>query len=96
MGGGTTLVEAARLGMDVVGNDLNPMSWFVVKSELARTTREAAAAMLADVDEKVGSAIRPNYAACCPKGHKGRWFSKLTGADQDSSFDPLAVPSRTA
>lgn len=93
MGGGTTLVEAARLGMDVVGNDLNPMSWFVVKSELARTTKEATVALLADVDEKVGSMIRPYYAACCPKGHKGRWFSKLTGANQEHGFDPLAVPT---
>jgi len=35
MGGGTTLVEGSRLGMQMVGNDLNPVAWFVVKQELA-------------------------------------------------------------
>lgn len=27
MGGGTTLVEGARLGMQMTGNDLNPVAW---------------------------------------------------------------------
>jgi len=35
MGGGTTLVEGSRLGMQMFGNDLNPLAWFVVKQELA-------------------------------------------------------------
>ena len=35
MGGGTTVVEGARLGMQMYGNDLNPVAWFVVKNELA-------------------------------------------------------------
>src|SRR5271169_5685186 len=28
MGGGTTVVEGARLGMQMYGNDLNPVAWF--------------------------------------------------------------------
>ena len=35
MGGGTTLVEGSRLGMQMTGNDLNPVAWFVVKQEFA-------------------------------------------------------------
>jgi putative DNA methylase len=31
MGGGTTLVEGSRLGMQMFGVDLNPVAWFVVK-----------------------------------------------------------------
>ena len=31
MGGGTTVVEGSRLGMQMYGNDLNPVAWFVVK-----------------------------------------------------------------
>jgi len=31
MGGGTSLVEASRFGAEVVGNDLNPVAWFVTK-----------------------------------------------------------------
>ena len=30
-GRGSTLVEGSRLGMQMIGNDLNPVAWFVVK-----------------------------------------------------------------
>ena len=33
MGGGTTIIEALRLGCNVTGIDLNPVAWFIVKSE---------------------------------------------------------------
>jgi len=33
MGGGTTVIEALRLGCNVTGIDLNPVAWFVVKTE---------------------------------------------------------------
>src|SRR5260370_1805706 len=36
MGGGTTVVEGARLGMQMFGCDLNPVAWFVVKNEMAQ------------------------------------------------------------
>ena len=34
MGGGTTIVEALRLGCKVAGIDLNPVAWFIVKTEV--------------------------------------------------------------
>lgn len=34
MGGGTTVVEALRLGCRVTGIDLNPVAWFIVKTEI--------------------------------------------------------------
>lgn len=34
MGGGTTVVEALRLGCKVTGIDLNPVAWFIVKTEV--------------------------------------------------------------
>ncbi len=35
MGGGTTIIEASRLGFGgVIGGDLNPVAWFTVKKEL--------------------------------------------------------------
>lgn len=34
MGGGTTIVEALRLGCKVIGIDLNPVAWFIVKTEV--------------------------------------------------------------
>jgi len=33
-GGGTSVVEASRFGVQSVGNDLNPVAWFVTKKEL--------------------------------------------------------------
>jgi 16S rRNA G966 N2-methylase RsmD len=41
MGGGTTVVEAARLGYRVVGIDLNPVAWFIVKSEVEPVDEDA-------------------------------------------------------
>ncbi|MCL7489595.1 MAG: hypothetical protein M8357_15625 [Desulfobulbaceae bacterium] len=34
MGGGTPLIEANRLGCDVIGYDINPMAWWIVSREL--------------------------------------------------------------
>ncbi len=34
MGGGTTVVEALRLGCRVIGVDVNPVAWFIVKTEV--------------------------------------------------------------
>jgi putative DNA methylase len=34
MGGGTTVVEALRLDCKVIGIDLNPVAWFIVKTEV--------------------------------------------------------------
>ncbi|MBI4523252.1 MAG: DUF1156 domain-containing protein [Deltaproteobacteria bacterium] len=34
MGGGTTVIEALRLGCRVIGIDLNPVAWFIVKTEI--------------------------------------------------------------
>ena len=34
MGGGTTIVEALRLGAKAIGVDLNPVAWFIVKTEV--------------------------------------------------------------
>ena len=36
MGGGTTIVEGSRLGMQMSGCDLNPVAWFVVNNEIAQ------------------------------------------------------------
>jgi adenine-specific DNA methylase len=33
-GGGTTLVEANRLGADTIGYELNPVAWYVVKKSI--------------------------------------------------------------
>ena len=37
MGGGTTVIEALKLGCKVVAGDLNPVAWFLVKKRLKHT-----------------------------------------------------------
>src|SRR4030042_1796361 len=34
MGGGTPILEANRIGCNVTGFDINPMSWWIVKQEI--------------------------------------------------------------
>ena len=50
MGGGTTVVEGTRLGMQMFGNDLNPVAWFIVKTELADVKKEEVDGLLADIE----------------------------------------------
>jgi len=63
MGGGTTLVEGSRLGMQMVGNDLNPVAWFVVKQELANVDQEEVQKLLADIEAEVKPQIMPHFFA---------------------------------
>jgi len=68
MGGGTPVVEASRFGAEVVGNELNPVAWFIGKKEL-----EAGEADLNKLDEafeevkeKVSNEIKELYRTDCP------------------------------
>ncbi len=91
MGGGTTVVEGARLGMQMFGADLNPVAWFVTKNALAQVDVEAVNALLADIEAKVKPQLMPFYACDCPRGHKGTWKHLTTGEVMDSDFDPLSL-----
>lgn len=74
MGGGTTLVEGTRLGMQMYGNDLNPVAWLVVKNELAKVDLKEVQAFADEIEKKVKPQIMPYYASECPRGHKGKWL----------------------
>jgi putative DNA methylase len=70
MGGGTSLVEASRFGAEVVGNDLNPVAWFVTKMELeaGQTDVEELEAAFEQVKEDVADEITQYYETPCPNG----------------------------
>ena len=57
MGGGTSIVEALRLGADVIGCDLNPVAWFVVKKEIEPVDLDVVGAARV-VDRRRGSGQR--------------------------------------
>lgn len=91
MGGGTTLVEGSRLGMQMSGNDLNPVAWFVVKQELADVDLDAVKRLLADIEAEVKPQIMPFYYCDGPNGEKGTWTHKPTGKLMGPDFDPLSL-----
>ncbi len=91
MGGGTTLVEGSRLGMQMVGNDLNPVAWFVVKQELANVDLDEVKRLLADIEAEVKPQIMPFYYCDGPNGEKGRWTHLATKRVMGPDFDPLTL-----
>jgi len=93
MGGGTTLVEGSRLGMQMSGNDLNPVAWFVVKQSLASVDLEDVTRLLAQIEAVVKPQIMPFYSCDGPNGEKGVWTHKPTGKVMGLDFDPLALTS---
>jgi putative DNA methylase len=89
MGGGTTLVEGARLGFQMTGVDLNPVAWFVVKNELACSDPEQVQAFFEYIEGQVKPVIQPFYTTTCPRGHEGRWVDIET--EQVVDFDPITL-----
>ena len=92
MGGGTTLVEGSRLGMQMVGNDLNPVAWFVVKQELAKVDPEQVEMLLADIEAHIKPQIMPYYYCDGPEGEKGTWTHLPSNKVMSDDFDPLSIP----
>lgn len=93
MGGGTTLVEGSRLGMQMTGIDLNPVAWLVVKNELACSNPEQVQALFDHIEAEVKPQIQPFYTTTCPRGHEGRWLDVQTGEPVD--IDPLELEPET-
>jgi len=76
MGGGTTIVEGSRLGMQMFGCDLNPVAWFIVKNAMAQVDMEEVKGLLADIEAEVRPLIMPYYTCDGPNGEKGKWFQR--------------------
>ena len=97
MGGGTTLVEGSRLGMQMWGGDLNPIAWFVVKNELADVDLNEVHRLLAEIEDDVKPMMMPYFACDGPGGEKGQWFHRkdhlLTAWERlPRDFDIFSVP----
>jgi adenine-specific DNA methylase len=73
MGGGTTVVEALRLGCHVTGIDLNPVAWFIVKTEVEPVDIDDLKAAFKRLEErptssgnKVKDELLSHYKTECP------------------------------
>jgi putative DNA methylase len=89
MGGGTTLVEGVRLGMQVVGVDLNPVAWFVTKNELACSDLDQVKGLFDHIEAEVKPLVQPFYTTTCSRGHKGCWTDVETG--NPVNIDPVGL-----
>lgn len=67
MGGGTSIVEALRMGVDAVGSELNPVAWFIVKKEVEQVSLESLDTAFDNVQEAVGQDIQGYYRTECPE-----------------------------
>ncbi len=65
MGGGTTLAEANRLGAKVIGCDINPVSFWIVRETLKQMDTEKLDSYFRQLEENVGEKIRSLYRTDC-------------------------------
>jgi len=70
MGSGTTLGEALKLGANVVGCDINPVSTFLVRQSLARVPESALRDAFSHLERTVAPAIRHYYQTKDPSNGK--------------------------
>ncbi|MDP3184669.1 MAG: DNA methyltransferase, partial [Anaerolineales bacterium] len=65
MGGGTTLVEANRLGAKVIGCDLNPVSYWIVRETLKPIDLDKLDRYFRQLESTVGERIKSMYRTHC-------------------------------
>jgi adenine-specific DNA methylase len=66
MGGGTSIVEALRLGCNAIGSELNPVAWFIVKKQVEAVDLDALDAAYEQLREDVAPEIKYYYGTECP------------------------------
>jgi adenine-specific DNA methylase len=68
MGGGIPVIEANRIGCDVIGYDINPMSYWIVKREIEYVDldlyRQAANNLRQSLQRKIGHLYRTKCLEC--------------------------------
>ncbi|MFX0124208.1 MAG: DNA methyltransferase [Candidatus Hodarchaeota archaeon] len=66
VGGGTTVIESLRLGLNCIGIDINPVAWFITKTEAELVNLEELEKWIRDCEEKIKSQIKKWYVTECP------------------------------
>src|SRR4030067_3397726 len=68
MGGGTPLIEANRVGCDVIGYNINYMAYWIVHQEIENlevdSYRKAASNLIFSLDNKIGHLYRTKCLEC--------------------------------
>jgi adenine-specific DNA methylase len=66
MGGGTTIIDSLKLGCKVIGQDLNPVSWFLVKMMVEPVERQSLENAFEELELRVSSDVMKYYKTICP------------------------------
>ena len=66
MGGGTPLVEANRIGCDIIGTDINPMSTWIVREEIDALDLKAYGRKAEDLLNELSREVGYLYKTRCP------------------------------
>lgn len=78
MGGGTPLIEANRIGCDIVGYDINPMAYWIVRQEIqnleVEAYRKAAGELVLRLDDKMGHFYRTKCLRCGSENAQIKYF----------------------
>lgn len=68
MGGGTPLLEANRLGCEIIGYDINPMAYWIVRQEIEhldlQAYRDAASKLMFGLQQRIGPLYRTRCLLC--------------------------------
>ncbi len=78
MGGGTPILEANRVGCDVTGFDINPMSYWIVKQEIEHLNldeySEAAELLRSALEKEIGHLYRTQCRHCGSQNAHVKYF----------------------
>ncbi|MGH9877765.1 MAG: DUF1156 domain-containing protein, partial [Nitrososphaerales archaeon] len=78
MGGGTPLLEANRVGCNVIGYDINPMAYWIVRQEIEhldlRAYRNAASKVAVTLEKSVGHLYRTECLNCTQTDAAVKYF----------------------
>ncbi len=61
MGGGTSIIEASKLGARTVGVDIDPVAWFITKKEIEPFSKAEIQEALAELEASVSKEIQSYY-----------------------------------
>ncbi len=78
MGGGTPIIEANRVGCDVTGFDINPMSYWIVKQEIEHLNLDAytkaAESLRRTMETEIGQFYRTRCTLCSSNDAHVKYF----------------------
>jgi len=78
MGGGTPIFEANRVGFNVIGCDINPMAWWIVRQELADLDESKfvaeAQAVVGDIESAIGDYYDTSCVFCGSEKARVKYF----------------------